>query len=76
MDIRGLRGKVAALGVGLLGSAVAFADATLPAAATTALSDVSDQAGLMLAAGWPILGAIVGGLVVMKVFKKVVSRAT
>ena len=54
----------------------AFADATLPAEATTAFSTVSDQAALMIAAGWPIVAAVIGGLVLIKLFKKVISRVT
>lgn len=66
------RGAVA----GSLMLAAAAAHAELPTAATAAFTTVSTDAGAMLDAGWPVLVGITVGFVLMKLFKKVVSKAS
>lgn len=67
--------KVTALVVvaaGFAGSAMA----ELPTAATAAMTGLETDAGSMLDAGWPIAVAVVGGLLLFKLFKKVTGKAT
>jgi len=59
-----------------LGLAAAPAMAVVPTEATDAMTAVATDGASMIAAGWPVLAGIVGGLVLMKIFKKVVGRAT
>lgn len=63
------------LGVGLA-SLAGVASAELPSAATDAITAVQTDGLAMLSAGWPVLAAITGGFVVMKLFKRVINRAT
>lgn len=46
------------------------AQAALPAAASTALADVSSAVTEILAAVWPIVGAVVTGFVLIKLFRR------
>lgn len=66
--------RVAVAGSLMLAAAAAHAE--LPTAATAAFTTVASDAGAMLDAGWPVLVGITGGFVLMKLFKKVVSRAS
>jgi len=50
--------------------------AAVPVEATDAMTATGTDGAALIAAGWPVLAGIVGGLVLMKIFKKVVSRAT
>lgn len=50
--------------------------AALPAAATTAITAVEDDALAMVNAWWPVLAAVFGALVLMKLFKKAGNKAT
>jgi len=54
----------------------ASAHAELPTAVTGAFTTVQADAGDMLDAGWPLLVAITVGFVLMKLFRKVVSKAS
>lgn len=58
----------------LLGSVSAHA--ALPAAVDTAFTDFQANATALLDKGWPLLIAVFGGMVLMKLFKKVGSKAT
>jgi len=64
-----------AIGAGLL-ALTASAHAELPTAVTGAFTTVQADAGDMLDAGWPLLVAITVGFVLMKLFRKVVSKAS
>lgn len=64
-----------AVGLGLASMAVA-SHAALPTEVTAAFTQVSDDAGSMITAGWPVLVGITVGFVLMKLFKKVVSKAS
>jgi len=61
--------------VSLLGLA-AGANAALPTAASDAITAVQTDGAAMITAGWPVAVAIVGGLVLIKLFKKVVGKVT
>ena len=61
--------------VALLGLA-AGANAALPTAASDAITAVQTDGAAMITAGWPVAVAIVGGLVLIKLFKKVVGKVT
>lgn len=63
-------------GVSALGLVSAQVMAAVPAEATAAFTAVQTDGESMIGSGWPVLAAIVGGLVLMKLFKKVISRAT
>jgi hypothetical protein len=65
----------AVLGAALMGTG-GLAHAALPTAATDATAAISADGALMVAEGWPILTAIIGGMILLKLFKKVVNRAT
>lgn len=68
--------------VGRVGLLVPFllvasgAHAALPTEATGAITTLQTDGGALVAAGWPLLVAITGGLILMGIFKKVLSRAT
>lgn len=70
---KGAQRGVVGLGLGL--SAVA-SHAALPTEVTAAFTTVSEDAGSMISAGWPVLVGITVGFVLMKLFKKVVSKAS
>lgn len=66
--------KTAAVGaITVAGTGAAMAD---PAAITAAFSAVSTSAGSMISEAWPIVTLVMGGLVTIGLFKKVISRAT
>lgn len=65
-------GAVASLALVGVGSA----HAALPTAATDAITAVQTDGAAMIAAGWPVAVAIVGGLILIKLFKKVVGKVT
>lgn len=69
-------GQVQAGVVGLVALGVSSAHAALPAEATAAFTSMNTDGSSMIAQGWPILVAITGGLILMGIFKKVLSRAT
>jgi hypothetical protein len=52
------------------------AQAVLPTEVTAAFTAVTTDGTGMISAGWPVLVAITGGLVLMGIFKKVISKAT
>lgn len=52
------------------------ASAALPTEATDAITAIQTDGTAMISAGWPVVVAIFGGLVIIKLFKKVLSRAT
>jgi hypothetical protein len=58
----------------LTASASAFAE--LPTAVTGAFTTVKTDGEAMIDAGWPILVAITGGIILMKLFKRVVGKST
>lgn len=74
MQNRFVRAGVA-LGVGLT-AGMSSAFAALPTEATAALTAVQTDGVAMINAGWPVAGAIVGGLILIKLFKKVASRVS
>lgn len=53
--------------------AVSFA--ALPTAATDALTTVQTDGLAMIAAAWPVVAALVGGMILIGLFKKVAKRA-
>jgi len=60
-----------------VGSVVALPSfAALPTAASDAITAVQTDGAAMITAGWPVAVAIVGGLVLIKLFKKVVGKVT
>lgn len=64
-------------GIGVaLAVASGSAMADLPTEVTAAFTSLSSDGAAMIAAGWPVLVVIFGGLILMKIFKKVGSRAT
>lgn len=50
--------------------------AALPAEATTAFTTITGYATDIFAAIWPLLAFIVGGFVLIKLFKRGVNKAT
>lgn len=52
------------------------AHAALPVAVTDALTSFKTDATDLITAGWPVLVAVFGGMVLMKLFKKVGNKAT
>lgn len=70
-----IKGLLAVAG-GVLAAASSSVFAAIPAEATAAITAMETDATAMVADGWPILVAVTGGLILMGVFKKVLSRAT
>ena len=68
--------NLANVAVVLAGLSAGSAMAALPTEATTAMTDTLADGLALIAAGWPVLAGVVGGLVMMKIFKKVIGRAT
>lgn len=64
--------KVAALAVGLLPVA---SFAAVPTAATDALTAVQTDGMALIDAAWPVVAALVGGMILIGLFKKVAKRA-
>ncbi|WP_018404162.1 major coat protein [Marinobacter gelidimuriae] len=52
------------------------AAAELPVAVGTAFTGISSDFAALLVLAWPVLGTIVGGFIVMKLFKKFANKAT
>jgi major coat protein len=70
---------VAAAGLIVIGTSLGFssdAAAAIPAEATTAIAGVQTDGEAMIAAGWPVVAAIVGGLILIKLFKKVMGKVS
>jgi len=63
---------LAAASLGFVGSA--FAD--LPSEATGAITAVQTDGLAMISAGWPVVAAITGGLILIKLFKKVMGKVS
>lgn len=51
-------------------STLASAQATLPTAATDAITEIGDLADLLITAFWPVVGAVTVGFVLFKLFKR------
>jgi len=61
-----------AASVGVVGSA----SAALPTEATAAITGVQTDGLAMITAGWPVVAAITGGLILIKLFKKVMGKVS
>ncbi len=59
-----------------LASLTGAANAALPTAATDAITAIQTDGTAMVEAGWPVVVAILGGLILIKLFKKVISKVT
>lgn len=59
-----------------LGTMAVSAHAALPTAVDTAFTDFQANATALIDKGWPLLIAVFGGMVLMKLFKKVGNKAT
>jgi hypothetical protein len=70
-----VKNKAAVAGALALG-AVVPAYAALPTAVDTAFTDFQSNAVALIDKGWPLLIAVFGGMVLMKLFKKVGNKAT
>lgn len=64
---------VAVFGLSLFGS---FANAALPTVVGTSITAIQTDALSLIDLGWPLLVAVFGGLLFMKLFKKVGNKAT
>jgi len=53
----------------------ASAHAEIPAAATAAITEMKETATSYLDAAWPIVLLVMGGMIGIKMFKKVIGRA-
>lgn len=50
--------------------------AALPTEVGTTFTAIQTDGEALIALAWPVLGAIVGGFVIMKLFRRAVSKAT
>lgn len=50
--------------------------AAVPTEATTAIAAIQTDGLEIIGLAWPVLAAITGGFIVMKLFKKVVNKAS
>ncbi len=69
-----MKNKVLLALMALMATSSAFA--ALPTALTDAITAIEADGTALISAGWPVFVAITGGLVLMKLGKKVISRAT
>lgn len=62
----------------LLSAAVSAGNvmAAVPTEADTVFTDLGTDAGTLIGKGWVVVGVVVGGLTLIKIFKKVVSRSS
>lgn len=60
----------------LIAVAPVAAFAEVPAAATTMLTGIATDFGTLLTAGYVLMAVVLGGLILMKLVKKVSNRAT
>lgn len=70
-----LKVKAAALvtvALGVVGSAAA----AVPTEATDAITAVQTDGLAMITAGWPVVAAITGGLILIKLFKRVLGKVS
>lgn len=66
----------AAVAATLVMGAVTSAHAALPTALDTAFETFQADATSLLEKGWPLLLSVFGGMVLMKLFKKIGNKAT
>ena len=52
------------------------ASAAIPTEATTAITGIQTDGEAMIAAGWPVVAALVGGFILIKLFKKVMGKVS
>lgn len=57
-------------------AAAGSAHAELPAEVTAAFTTISGNYTDLSAAAWPIVGTVVGGFILLKLFKKFANKAT
>lgn len=69
-------GKKVGAGLALIVFGMGSALAELPTEVTAAFTAVKTDGASMIALGWPVVTAVVGGLLLIKLFKKVASRST
>lgn len=67
--------KLAAVAALVALSAAVPAHAELPAGAATVFTSIQTDGLALIDLAWPVMGAIVLGLLIMKLFKKVTSKA-
>ena len=56
--------------------AAGSAHAALPAEATAAFTGISDNFTALATVAWPVAGTVVGGMILLKLFKKMANKAT
>jgi len=56
--------------------AAGSAHAALPPEATAAFTGISDDYTALAAVAWPVAGTVVGGMILLKLFKKMANKAT
>lgn len=56
--------------------AAGSASAALPTEATAAFTAIEADGGSLISAGWPLVVTITGGLILIKLFKKVIGKVT
>lgn len=64
------RRLLAAAGFTVMGAVSAGAQAALPTEATSAISAISGNVTEMESAVWPVIGAVVAAMVLIKLFKR------
>jgi len=69
------KAKAAALVTASFG-VVGSASATIPTEATAGITAVQTDGLAMISAGWPVVAAITGGLILIKLFKKVMGKVS
>ena len=70
------RGIQAAAVAGGFLVAAGSAHAVLPPEATAAFTGISDDFTGLSAVAWPVAGTVVGGMILLKLFKKMANKAT
>lgn len=70
-----VQARLAAIAAGTM-VFVANAQAALPTEATAAFTEVLSDGKEMVGLAWPVAVAITGGFILIKIFKKGISKAT
>ena len=75
--INGIKGRAAvAVGSLVVAGTVSAQESGLPAEVSTAFSGIETNYNDLAALAWPVVGTIVGGFVLLKLFKKFANKAS
>jgi len=75
--INGIKGRSAvAVGSLVIAGTASAQEATLPAEVSAAFTGISNNFDAMATQAWPVIATIVGGFILIKLFKKFANKAS